>query len=83
MAVFWLTNRNNAKRDNRREACIYAGLQRTETNYDKLKNGPMLVSGRCSTTELTALWVETKLKRALRPAAMIFDAPEPGNCSRG
>ena len=41
------------------------------------------VSGRCSTTELTALWVETKLKRALRPAAMIFDVPGAGGVQAG
>jgi hypothetical protein len=43
MAYFWLTNGNNAKRGNAREACIDAGWQRTETYYDKLKNGLLAV----------------------------------------
>jgi hypothetical protein len=43
MACFWLTNGNNAKQGNTREASIYAGLQRTETYYDKLKNALLAV----------------------------------------
>jgi hypothetical protein len=43
MACFWMTNGNNAKRSITREACIYAGSQRTETYYDKLKNALLAV----------------------------------------
>ncbi len=43
MACFWLTNGNNAKRSITRKACIHAGLQRTETHYDKLKNALLAV----------------------------------------
>jgi hypothetical protein len=43
MPSFWLTNGNNAKQGNNREACIHAGSQRTETYYDKLKNALLAV----------------------------------------
>jgi len=43
MACFWMTNGNNAKRSNTREACIHAAWQRTETYYDKLKNALLAV----------------------------------------
>jgi hypothetical protein len=43
MPSFWLTNRNNAKQGIPREACIHGAWQRTETYYDKLKNGLLAV----------------------------------------
>ena len=43
MPCFWLTNGNKAKQDNARKAFIHAGWQRTETYYDKLKNGLLAV----------------------------------------